>query len=399
MESVPSLRITYTATNRAHHYPYAQSLHRRGALHAFVAGFSRLSPRASLPEIGSRLKRHDFLQTLFVVSDRAKLPAGVVSFLDESSHRRLDQASYRWAAESDAFIYYRTTGCRTAKRLHREGSKTLCVLEEVNTHVSVFHEILREEYEKLGLGKYPIREKAYRRLLECYEEADLILCPSAFVLRSFLAKGFTREKLLLVNFGFKKPMASYDSPPRKPGGDVFRVLYVGQLHYRKGLRYAIDAFRRMRHSRKEFVIVGPTTSVTGLESTPIPEDVRFVGVLKGEKLERAYRDASIFVLPTLEEGSALVQGEAMAAGLPVVTTTSAGSEEFISHGVEGLVVPPADSNALLEAFTSLASSPAIVAEMSCRARSAVERLGDWDVAAGKLIASLDGRLSPSSAPV
>jgi glycosyltransferase involved in cell wall biosynthesis len=393
------LKITYTATNRSHHYPYATSLHRHGALHAFVAGFSRLSPRSALPEIGSRLKRHDFLQTLFVLSDRAKLPQGAVSFLDECSHQRLDHASYRWAAESDAFVYYRTTGRNTARRLHREGSKTLCILEEVNTHVSVFHEILREEYEKLGLGKYQVREPAYRRLLECYDEADFILCPSSFVVRSFLAKGFAPEKLMLVNFGFRMPPRADVPPPTDKTDETFRILYVGQLHYRKGLRYAIEAFRSLSHPRKEFVIVGPTTVATGLENVSIPEGVRFAGILKGDELEQAYRTASIFVLPTLEEGSALVQGEALAAGLPVVTTTHSGSDEFIRDGVEGFVVPPADSSALLDAFTNLASNPDVVAAMSGRARLAVERIGDWDVAAGKLIAAITDKLSRKAAMV
>lgn len=393
-EFKPTVKITYTATNRSHHYPYATSLHRHGALHAFVAGFSRLSPRSALPEIGSRMKRHDFLQTLYVLSDRAKVPQGVVSFLDECSHRRLDQASYRWAAESDAFIYYRTTGRNTARRLHREGSKTLCILEEVNTHVSVFHEILRDEYEKLGLGKYVVREKAYQRLLECYDEADFILCPSSFVVRSFLAKGFSPEKLLLVNFGFRMPSRAVTQARDYNPKEAFRILYVGQLHYRKGLRYAIEAFRRLRHPHKEFVIVGPTAAVTGLEGVAIPEGVRFAGILKGDELEQAYRTASIFVLPTLEEGSALVQGEAMAAGLPVVTTTHSGSDEFIRNGVEGIVVPPADSAALCEAFSNLASNPALAAAMSIRARMAVQKTGDWDLAAATLIKAIADKLSP-----
>jgi starch synthase len=391
MSAIP--QITYTATNRAHHYPYAAALHRRGALHAFVSGFSRLSPRAALPEIGDRMKKHDFVQTLYVLSDRAKLPAGVVSHLEESSHKVLDRASYGWAAESDVFLYYRLTGHRTTQRLHREGARTLCVLEEVNTHVSFFHEILREEYEKLGLGNYPLRAETQRRLLEAYEQADLILCPSSFVVRSFMAKGVAPDKLIMVNFGFQQPTARSVGLRDEAADDVFRILYVGQVHYRKGLRYAVEAFRMLRHPRKEFVIVGPTTPITGLEKTSIPEGVRFTGALKGEELEQAYRSANIFVLPTLEDGSALVQGEAMAAGLPIVTTTNSGSDEFITDGVEGLVVPPADSNALTEAFAKLADSSGLRKQMGEKAQAAVAKLGDWDAAAGKLIKELSSRLT------
>jgi starch synthase len=386
------MKITYTATNRAHHYPYAASLHRHGALNAFVSGFSRLSPRAALPEIGDAMKRHDMVQTLFVLSDRAKLPAGVVTYLEESSHRVLDHASYKWAVESDVFIYYRLTGHRTTQRLRREGAKTLCVLEEVNTHVLFFHEVLREEYEKLGLGKYPLREETQGRMLEAYDQADYILCPSSFVARSFVAKGVAPEKLIMVNFGFKQPDTRTVELPERSSQEIFRLLYVGQLHYRKGLRYAIEAFGKLRHPRKEFVIVGPTTPITGLEGLSMPKAVRFTGVLKGAELDQAYRSASVFVLPTLEDGSALVQGEAMAAGLPVVTTTHSGSDEFISDGIEGIVVPPADSRALVEAFEKLADSPSLRKQMGAHAQSAVEKIGDWDVAAGKLVTELASRL-------
>jgi starch synthase len=390
MTDIP--QITYTATNRAHHYPYAAALHRHGALHAFISGFSRLSPRAALPEIGDRMKRYDFVQTLYLLSDRAKLPAGIVSYFEESSHKVLDRASYKWAAESDVFLYYRLTGHRTTQHLHREGAKTLCMLEEVNTHVSFFHEILREEYGKLGLGNYPLREETQCRLLEAYDQADFILCPSSFVVRSFIAKGTAPEKLIMVNFGFKQPVPRTVVSRERSSDDVFRILYVGQLHYRKGLRYAVEAFRQLRHPRKEFVIVGPTTPITGLEKTSIPEGVRFTGALKGDELEQAYRSASIFVLPTLEDGSALVQGEAMTAGLPVVTTTHSGCDEFISDGVEGFIVPPADSTALAEAFTKLAASAALRKHMGENARIAVAKLGDWDIASEKLIRELGLRL-------
>jgi starch synthase len=387
------VKITYTATNRAHHYPCAVSLYRHAALHAFVSGFSRLSPRAALPEIGDAMKRHDLVQTIYVLSDRAKLPAGIVSYFEESSHKVLDRASYEWAAESDVFLYYRLTGHRTTQRLHREGAKTLCVLEEVNTHISFFHEILREEHGKLGLGKYPLREQTQRRLLEAYDQADFILCPSSFVVRSFIAKGVAPEKLIMVNFGFKQPVPWKVASRERPADDVFRILYVGQLHYRKGLRYAVEAFRMLRYPRKEFVIVGPSTPITGLEKVSIPEGIRFTGTLKGDELEQAYRSASIFVLPTLEDGSALVQGEAMAAGLPIVTTTHSGSEDFISDGIEGIVVPPADSGALAEAFEKLAACSSLRKEMGNRAQIAVAKLGDWDAAAEKLISELASRLA------
>ena len=98
-------------------------------------------------------------------------------------------------------------------------------------------------------------------------------------------------------------------------------------------------FAQLRHPRKELVIVGPRSEPSGLEGISIPDDVRFTGVLKGDDLSQAYRTASVFVLPTLEEGLALVLGEALAHGTPVIATVNSGGADLFTDGEEGFLVP------------------------------------------------------------
>jgi glycosyltransferase involved in cell wall biosynthesis len=144
----------------------------------------------------------------------------------------------------------------------------------------------------------------------------------------------------------------------------------------------------LKHPNKEFLLVGPATKVTGLEGVSLPEGVRFAGILKGAELEAAYASSSVFVLPTIEEGLALVQGEAMAAGLPLITTTHSGGEDLITDGREGFIVPPADSDALLAALQKLADSGDLCDAMAEAARAKAKLLGGWDVAAAKLVDAL-----------
>jgi glycosyltransferase involved in cell wall biosynthesis len=381
------MQITYTSTNRAHHYPYAAALDRAGALGAFVTGFSRWSPRAALPELGDRLIRCDTWQNLYLAALRLPLPEAVSILCNRASNRAIDRRAFQPSAASDVFLYYRTTGHNTTRRLHAAGAPTLCVLEEVNSHVDECDRLMREEYAKLKLGPYPESFPDHELRLQAYAAADCILCPSSFVKRSFLARGFPEEKLLMVNFGFTLPEKTPAMPAAKTS-DVFQLLYVGQIHFRKGLRYAVEAFRRLQHPRKELVLVGPQTKVTGLEGVSLPDGVRFAGVLKGADLEAAYASATAFVLPTVEEGLALVQGEAMAAGLPLITTTNSGGDDLITDGVEGFIVPPADPEALLDAFQKLADSPDLCQRMGQAAQAKARLLGGWDVAAGKLVAAL-----------
>lgn len=383
------MQITYTSPIRAHHFSYAAALERAGALRAFVTGAFRGSKRAQMPALGARLIRRDFVQTVHLATIMAQGPDSLANWLGRVANRRLDAASYKPASESDVFLHYRTSGYHTTKKLHAEGRATLCVMEEVNSHVDCCQELMKQEYEKLGLGTYRGTFQDHDLRLRAYEEVDRILCPSSFVKRSFLERGFPEERLLMVNFGFThRPHREGVSSASKPPG-VFRLLYVGQLNFRKGLRYAVEAFRLLRHPRKELVIVGPQTKVTGLEGVKIPSEVKFAGVLKGEELEAAYASASAFVLPTVEEGLALVLGEAMVAGLPVITTMNSGGDDLITDGVEGLLVPAADSEGLLEAMQKLADSPELCEQMGQAALAKSRQLGDWDAAAGRLVAALD----------
>ena len=381
------MKVTYTAPNRSHHYPYAEALHREGVLHRFVSGFSRLSPRAAIDLPAEKFRRVDFFQTLMIGAGRAGAPPGVINFLNRRSDLRLDHASYRPARESDVFLFYRTEGFDTVHRLRAEGAATRCVMEEVNSHVAYANEILGAEYARLGRKEAFRPEWDYDLRLRTYAAADYILCPSRFVVRSFLEQGFAPERLLRVNFGFKTFTAATKARSAAPG-QTFRMLYVGQLHFRKGLRYALRAFADLRHPRKEFVIVGPKTEVTGLEGERIPDGVTFTGTLKGEALAEAYRSATVFVLPSLEEGLSLVQGEAMAFGLPLITTTNTGGDDLITDGVEGFVVPPADAAVLTERLQRLADDPDLVAEMGHHAREATARLGSWDTAGKNLVEAL-----------
>lgn len=381
------MKITYTGPNRSHDYAYAQALYNAGALYAFVSGFSRLSPRAKLIDVGDKLHRHDFFQTHYLGCLRFGLPTKICNLANRLASISLDNASYKFAVDSDFFIFYRTHGLNTTRRIHKQGRNTVCVMQEVNSHVEYARDILYNEYMRLESTKPFENEPDYKLRLEAYEEADYILCPSEFVRKSFLDKGFSSEKIIKVNFGFPK-VETTNTIKQYKEEDVFRVLYVGQIHYRKGLHYAIEAFNQLKHPKKEFVIVGPTTSITGLEKTIIPSGVSFTGALKGEELKSQYRRASCFILPSLEEGLALVQTEALAFGLPLLITTNTGGDDLITDGVQGFIVKPADIEALRFRLQEMADSPALLSQMSINAIQIASNLGNWDDATNRLIDQL-----------
>jgi starch synthase len=377
------MQVTYTSPNRSHHYRYAAALARAGCLHQFVSGFSRFSPRAQLPEAEGKLLRADQLQNLYLASLKMRLPQGVSDELAFLSKKWLDRQSEKSARTSDIFLFYSGAGLRTAKRLESTG--VIRVVEAVNSHVEIQRHIMEEEHRQLGLPPPRFHSREVARRVEEYQLADAVLCPSNFVKRSFEEKGIPSSRILVVPYGIDLH-ASGHSVPRDP--EVFRVLYVGQLSVRKGLRYLLDAFRALRHPKKELLIVGPSTHQTGIEKMTPPEGTRFLGVLKGAELAQAYRQADVFVLPTIEEGLALVLGEALSFGVPVITTDHSGGDDLFTDGCEGFLVPIRSSEAIAEKLQRLADEPDLRAQMSHAAQTRAQALQGWAATERKLVESL-----------
>lgn len=136
-----------------------------------------------------------------------------------------------------------------------------------------------------------------------------------------------------------------------------RLLFVGRLVPVKGLAYLFEAVRLLLHDgvpvRLILVGAGPhlKTLITLAAEHKLTSAVEFTGEVSfGPRLLALYREADIFVLPSLSEGTPRVLWEAMAAGLPIVATSVGGVPEIIQHGETGLLVPPQSAQQLAVAI-------------------------------------------------
>lgn len=107
------------------------------------------------------------------------------------------------------------------------------------------------------------------------------------------------------------------------------------------------------------------------------ENVELVGRVQHKQLPQYVSRSHFLVLPSIDEGLALVQGEAMACGCPVIATTCTGAEDLFTDCVEGFIVPPRDSNALAERLQQVADDPSLRQRMSVAALDRVRHLGGW----------------------
>jgi len=155
------------------------------------------------------------------------------------------------------------------------------------------------------------------------------------------------------------------------------VLFVGSASLRKGIQYLLEAIAGLRLPNFEVVLVGGIADDARVIVERHAHRVRLLGVVPRLELADVFSQGSILVLPSLEEGLALVQAQAMACGLPVIATTATGAEDLFTSGVEGLIVPIRDVTALREAIVQLYQQPEFRAVMGQKALARVRSMGGW----------------------
>jgi len=176
------------------------------------------------------------------------------------------------------------------------------------------------------------------------------------------------------------------APADLPPGRL--MLFVGRLHERKGFADAVRAFGRLapRFPDLRLAVVGSGTERRAVEE--LPADVRRRVLLLGALDLRGWAAyaaiADVFAAPNVGgESFGLILAEAMAAGVPVVATDIPGFDEVVSDGVDGLLVPPRDAEALAAAIARVLEEPGLAARLAVAGRSKAETLS-WDRVADRI---------------
>lgn len=217
--------------------------------------------------------------------------------------------------------------------------------------------------------------------------------------RQFINRQFPGHYEIIPN-GIKVDDFDQAEPlPHLQDGKV-NLLFVGRLEKRKGLKYLLGAFSRLKWDFPELrlIIVGPgkpDAESYRIISERNLQDVEFVGKVSEEDKARYYKSAHIYCSPaTGKESFGIVLLEAMAAGTPVVATSIAGYSSVISDQKDGLLVPPKDDEALAEAIARLMKDRGLGLALSANGRAKAEGYR-WETVAGKVLDYYES-VTPSS---
>jgi glycosyltransferase involved in cell wall biosynthesis len=224
-------------------------------------------------------------------------------------------------------------------------------LDAWTSHPAEFWELLTEEQRRWNAPHPPVPPRALELMLGSAAAADYVCTPSTFVRNSFLKRGFAPERLLLCPYPLDLSMF-HPAPKARPPGRPFTLLHVGGLSLRKGAPYLLEAFRLIRKEVPNAVLRvkrdlrGDTKNVLALYPD-LP--IQWSGRLSLSEHVLRYQTSDLLLFPSIEDGFAFVVAEALACGLPVITTTNTGASDLIRPGENGEVLPVRDPQALAAA--------------------------------------------------
>lgn len=260
---------------------------------------------------------------------------------------------------TDTIFFAYDTGALEAMEWSRDrGAK--CILNQMDPN-RVEVELVREEEKRWpgwAMRALQVPEEYFRRREQEWALADRVVVNSEFCRAALVKQGVNSEKLAVVPLCYEPE----DESQKWTGASTFpasplRVLFLGQVILRKGIQYLMEAARKLESENISFDVVGPI-GISPDAIASAPRNLAFHGRATRDQTTAWYRQSHLFVLPTLSDGFAITQLEAMAHGLPVVTTPRCG--EVVSDGVDGFIVPPRDAEALVRTFQRYLAEPELL---------------------------------------
>ena len=355
------------------HYAVPSLLARCGALAAFYTDLhSSHRPLQALDGLWPRTAQPKALQRLLGRQLPAELPRQLV--------RDQPLASISWAhgPRREALVLERACGesfaganalytnfinndLETVRKARDQG---LHVVHELIISADVGRILLEERHRYPGIEAEgepdAVVEAGIVSDQQKWSMSNQVLVPSEYCRQSSIALGCDPLKISLVPYGIPEHWLDLQPDPQ-PG----RVLFVGQVGLRKGNHVLAKACRLLKSRGVPFEcrVVGPAQVNV---SHSLFQGPTYLGQVPRSQVREEFRQADIFVLPTLAEGMALVHLEAMACGVPVITTPHCGS--VVRDGTDGFIVPIRDADALADRLQQLLEDCALRQQMGSSAR-------------------------------
>ena len=217
-------------------------------------------------------------------------------------------------------------------------------------------------------------EEDFERLSAEADMADKLLCASSFTRRTLIENGASPALIDVIPYGVDSER--YRPAIRRPRSGPFRLLFVGTINQRKGIKYLLEALKQLGSAAVELTVCGRVVDDLRIFQGFGP-NVQVKASVSFPELLRAYQEADLFVFPSVVEGFAQVLLEALACGLPILSTTHTAAPDLIEDGIQGFVVEPRRPDLLAERIDWAATHRNEMEEMRVAARRRAEHF-TWE---------------------
>ena len=337
------MKISIAATNPCHLFPMAVELAQEQALGCYYSGYPawKLAAPPGMPVL-----THSFRTTLIYAA--LKLPPSL-----RPSPRSMflwqDHGFDTWVGRRlepcDSFHAMPGQALRGFERARKLGVST--VLNHATGPSREWVRIMEPEYERVGLRLTDVcsyDDAWFAREDREYELADYHCAASTVVRDQLIAAGIPAERIWLVGYG-ADPEIFHARGRTTP--ETFRILFAGQVGLRKGIRTLLHALERLSGSWQMHFYGGIAPEAhQDLAASRVA--VSQHGSVGQPDLAEAFRQGSVLVLPSLEEGFGLVVPQALNCGMPCIVSDRVGGKDLIRHRENGSIFPCGDAEALAE---------------------------------------------------
>jgi glycosyltransferase involved in cell wall biosynthesis len=274
------------------------------------------------------------------------------------------------------------------------------MLFQLHPHPGTVRDILRKERTlhpecAASLDKeweLALSNEDFNRLVQESAMPEYWMVASTFSKQTLIDAGLPAGRIHVIPYG--TDLNRFRLVPKAPlVGRPLQLLFVGTLGQRKGITYLLEAVNQLPAGSVELTVCG--RAVDDLElfrQSKMP--IRLIPSASESELRNCYESADVFVFPSLAEGFGHVLLEAMAAGLPLISTTRTAAPDLIEHGREGFITDPGESSQVATCIEYFLRHPERLAAMSVASRRAAERF-TWQRFRRNLADTVAGILQPS----
>lgn len=363
------MKVIISVKGRFHGFNLAQELYHRNALHKLITTYPKfVAKQFDIP----RDKIISFLD-LEVLARSYRRIKNDYWRVGNWFNNKFDKRVARKITQADLFVGWSGSSFNSIRKA--KSFNMTAILERGSSHILFQKEILEEESALFGSSMEVVHPGVIETELKEYDEADYIFIPSQYAKNTYIKHGITDKKLIQIPYGVNLE----EFYPVQKEDSTFRFIHCGAITLRKGVQYLLQAFAELNLQDAELWMVGPLDPKIGhIVEQYSSDNIIYHGSKHQAELKWFYSQCNTFCLASIEEGLAMVQAQAMACGLPIITSENTGGSDLIIEGEHGFTVPIRDVQELKSKMQYMYDHQEQAKIMGNKAKDRVQKLFTWN---------------------